>query len=185
MANSQILHQSDAALRRVSTLMGDCILNATLQRDKVWKEQEKASKQARKTDESKNRGKNARKKAGRKTERTKGERKGKESKKGRTTGQKACLYAWQARFSKTQQKACLQQNNMWLEHLFPAATDRILASGLKATALTGPLCSLALNTTVSPAAAVSTTLTTPNSDPKATRLLCKLLARHLVLTHTL
>lgn len=70
------------------------------------------------------------------------------------------------------------------QYLSPVTTDRILASGLKAAALIGPLCSLALNTTVSPAAAVSTTLTTPNSDPRATRLLCMLLARHLALMDT-
>ena len=81
------------------------------------------------------------------------------------------------------------KNKVWsgeadCPHLSPVATDRIFASGLKARAVTGPWCSFALKTTVKPAAAVSTSLTTPASDPRATKLLCMLLARHLLLTET-
>ena len=85
--------------------------------------------------------------------------------------------------AKKQQPINQHRSTDW-SHLLPVATDSIFASGLKATAAMGPGPSLALKTTVKPAVAVSTSLSLPSSDPRATRLLYMLLARHLLLTNT-
>ena len=61
----------------------------------------------------------------------------------------------------------------------PATTARAFASGLKAMQVIGPSHNLALKTTVKLSAAASISLTTPESDPNATKLLFMLLARHL------